>query len=292
MINMLTTEKLNVFFLGKAFSGSTILGSFLNKHPKICYIGELDRLPGNTDYNPLHYGPEVCIRCALKQSSCRLFSKTTVSKISNGNPIQAIEFIRRKVNKPIIVDGSKNVDWLRIALSNQNPEVVNSSKVIILVKNPASFLYSCNDRGTGQLWEEANAWRDLYVDAIRTTNQLGVAALLVRVEDFESNKELVLKRVCSFLNVPFTNNMFSPDNDMHSIGGNGRAALTSLDKKSQKKILSEIELRDFGINPKKVKKNKIIQVKKSIDINLLETVFMTPGLLDIASQLGYKFSDF
>lgn len=286
---MKTISKQTIQFVGTAYTGSTLIGAALNAHSQMVYIGELARLPGYREkYGHYHYDAG-CMQCLIDGSDCKIFSSKTIQKLSTIVPKEGIEYLRRITSKPIVVDGTKFVEWIRITRN----DVVNT-KVVILAKNPASYLQSCASRGIEPLWAEANAWRDTYYDALRTCSRMDLPCLVVRLEDYQKSPEKALHKLCDFIGVNFEKRMLSTTNfKTHALGGNPGAYVDTVESKTMRRLAEDLGQKEFDINPARLKSkilSKNTQNKRMVEYR--QIVFETPGLVDIANILGYTHKDF
>lgn len=275
----------NVFILSTAYSGSTMLGNALNSHTQMVYIGELSRANQNFQKFKLDHIAASCMYCQIKQTQCPIFSEQFYLSKKYLNLKDQYSFISKKAKKSIIVDGSKHPQWLRIALQ---ASAVKTPKVIILARNPSAYLVSCMQRGIQPLWLEANAWRDVYFDAIRTCSQHSIPFIVIRFEDLLANKKQTLEIICDFLNVKFQPKMLEFTKPLHAIGGNPAAYEKVEGLKTLKKISENFSQKEFDINPSRIQK---IKTSKPQLAEISQIIFQTPMLLDIANQLGYKKLD-
>lgn len=232
------------------------------------------------------------MECMIDDKQCDFISKRFIEKTSVMSPPEAHDYLRRSFKKPIIVDGSKYPSWLRIAAASKN--FTTSAKVIIVSRSPSSHLASCSSRKIEPLWVEANAWRDTYYDAIRTVNQLGLSSLAVRHEDYISNPTESLARICEYLGVKYKKSMTTASSaQLHAIGGNPGAYLGSDNRKDILERAKSLGQVDFDINPARLKNKLFYAVKnKREQARLRQIAFESPGLADVATQLGYQYKDF
>ncbi|MBA3679196.1 hypothetical protein H0W80_03340 [Candidatus Saccharibacteria bacterium] len=287
---MKKSDKLTVYIVGTAYSGSTLIGSALNSHSRMLYVGEINRIPAYIkQYNHSKH-PASCTNCLITDQQCKIFSEKNIQKIGNMSPIKTFDYIRKITQKPIVIDGSKLIDWLRVSTSK---DLSDQTKVIILTKNPVSYLQSCKQRGIEPLWAEANAWRDTYFDAMRTCSRLGLPCLVVRLEDFLRAPERVLRQVCGFVGEGFEKRMLEAKMPLHAIGGNPGAYLGYVDKKILVNRYEEMGQKEFDINPMRLKTKLVSKLQSRKNLRAIQNLTLeTPGLIDIATQLGYVYSDF
>jgi len=289
---MKSIQNLDCYIVGTSYTGSTILGSALNCHSQIAYIGELARIPDYQKAYTRYKYTAGCMQCLIEGNDCSLFSSKKLALLGTKTPSESIAYLRKQIRKPIVVDGSKYVDWLRISCKNHKR--IQDVRVVILVKSPQDYLKSCLARDIEPLWAEANAWRDTYFDAIRTVNRLGLSSLVVRYEDYMRDPERVLQQICSYMGVSFEKQMLEPHNTkLHAIGGNPGAYVESIDKKVFSQRANTLGQKEFDINPVRLKSKLFTKLQKSRQGQKVRQIaFETPGLIDVATQLGYTYKDF
>ncbi len=213
------TRKKDVFILGTSYCGSTLLGNALNGHSRIAYAGEVSRLPGFDIGAP----ERLCPVCASQGKTCEVWSDTFAERILARGPGRSFDTYREAVGgTPVIVDGSKAVNWFRKVMADRpGPE---NPFVIIAVRNPFSFVDSCRRRESYEPWLAANIWRDTLFDILRTVAQYGLPHIVVRYEDLSRDPELTLRRVCAFLSEDFEPGMLEFwQQPLHGLGGNAGA---------------------------------------------------------------------
>ena len=284
-------KKLDVYIVAKAYSGSTILGRDLNNHSKIFYAGELGRIPQyRKDYQ--YYEHDAgCMNCLINNKQCKIFSDSNIKKIGKKTPRLANEYLRRVTKKQIVVDGSKYVNWLNLNCADH--KYLESTRVIILAKNPMEYLISCAVRGIEPIWQEANAWRDTYYDAIRTVSRLGLSSTVVRFDEYMKNPEDILRQLCSYMGVDYHSSMLkSSGNPLHAIGGNPGAYESIVGKKALKDKASKFDQKLFDINPNRVSgRFKKTKISDSVRADFAQVLSDTPMLLEVANLLGFTNKD-
>lgn len=80
---------------------------------------------------------------------------------------------------------------------------------------------------------------------------------------------------------------------LHAIGGNPGAYLGSDNRKDIIERAKSLGQVDFDINPARLKNKLFYTVKnKREQARLRQIAFESPGLADVATQLGYQYKDF
>lgn len=272
----------SVFIVGTAYSGSSILGAHLHSQfMNVAYIGELSRVQAFRKKYYLDQADGVCQTCLIAGRDCQIFSEVELKKIGAKSPLEAHRHLAAIYNATTVIDGSKHPAWLREFIKENSPL---NFKVLLAVRNPKKYVQSCLDRGIGEAWQAANAWRDTYIDAIRTINTLGLAQLIVRNEDLLQNESKILAQVEDFLGLE--NRATNKSEVIHTIGGNPAAQISMFGAKKVKKRTEELGRSVLDLNP--VHKGSFTKQKITFDTQVL---FNTPGLSDLANILGYNASE-
>ncbi len=275
----------SVFIVGTPYSGSTVVGEYLNNYKNTLFVGELARFETLHKNNLLYEQPSVCLSCALNNNECPIFNHKLSGKLNNVQPLAAHKIIAKATNSAVIIDGSKFVDWLRIATASKEINDV-TVRAIICVKNPFSFVESClarEENNSVPIYQLANLWRDTYFDCLRTISKNNLPFLVLRNEDFSNGNSTLYKNILTF-----ANSDIKRKKQLHAIGSNpgvleGRKYSPEfLQKIENSKQFSYLIHREF------LKKGKIKRFKKSkLSVAQKLEVLQTPGLVDLATVLGY-----
>jgi hypothetical protein len=280
------------FLIGTYFSGSTLLGNCLNAHPSIFFAGEIDRLEAfGREPDWTHRREPGCRLCfAQAEYNCPAWPSGFLEKIRALDDISAFRAVIERAEAPILLDGSKRIDWLN---SLYDSGLRSNVKAIICTRLPFSFAKS-SDGGAQRLAPMAAAasWRDFYLHALRSLAGRGIPSLVVRYEDFAFKPEPAIRRVCEFLNIPFDPIMLTYwQVPSHAIGGNGGAYLrdpnftsAALDKEEGWK-LSYFGGRPFGgwVEDKWI---------LGLTDEAVRQIMSVPMLNDVASLFGYDLAWF
>jgi hypothetical protein len=281
-----------VFLIGTYFSGSTLLGNCLNAHPSIFFAGEIDRLEAfRREPDWTHQRERGCRLCSTQaEAICPAWPSELLEKIRPLDDISAYRAVIERTEAPILLDGSKRIDWLN---SLYDSGLNSNIKVIICARTPFSFAKS-SDGGAQPLRpiEAGASWRDFYLHTLRSLAGRGIPSLIVRYEEFAFKPEPSIRRVCDFLNIPFdpvTLNYWRVPS--HAVGGNGGAYLrdpnftpSALDK-DEKWKLDYFSNKPFGgwIEDKWI---------HGLTDAAVRQIMSVPMLNDVASLLGYDLAWF
>lgn len=208
----------DVFVVGTAYSGSTLLGNALNGHREIAHAGEISRLPA------FGLGDEVrkCLLCATADRECPIWDTALAGELDAAAPGEALAVLRPRYGVPVLVDGSKHPEWLARCLAA--PSRLVSPFVVLATRSPFAYADSARRR-VG--WEPAHAgsvWCEVVTAALALVAHHGLPSMVVRYEDFALRPAMVLARVVDALGLGFDERMLTFwQHDLHCVGGNAGA---------------------------------------------------------------------
>lgn len=286
------TGRQSAFLIGTYFSGSTLLGNCLNAHPSIFFAGEIDRLEAfRREPDWTHQREQGCRLCSTEaEANCPAWPSEFLEKIRPLDDISAYRAVIERTEAPILLDGSKRIDWLN---SLYDSGLTSGVSAIICTRTPFAFANSNNFGATrAQPIVAATSWRDFYMHTLRSLAGRGIPSIVVRYEDFAFNPAPTIRRVCEFLRIPVDSGMMTYWNvESHAIGGNGGAYMrdanfrpSTLDKREKWK-LDYFADKPFGgwIEDKWIYELSDAAVRQIMSV---------PMLNDIASLLGYDLAWF
>lgn len=208
----------NVYILGTAYCGSTLLGNSLNGHPSIAFAGEVSRLPA--------FGVgeawTICPLCSAKYEACPVWSEEMPERMAQAGAGKALDVYREATGLPVVVDGSKHVSWIRKV--HADVPLAADTIALAVVRSPLAFAASIKRRDGFPAWQSANIWRDTTFDMLRCLADLGLPHMIVRYEDFALEPHIVLPRICTLIAVDFHPTMLRFwEKPLHALGGNAGA---------------------------------------------------------------------
>jgi hypothetical protein len=289
-----------VYIVGPAYSGSTLLGNALNGHPSIAHAGEIARLPFFDQFNNPHRECTVCARGkAFGQAlECPVWTDGLRDRMSRLEPSEALAAYRQAVGVPVIVDGSKDLDWLRRVFPEGRLSTRGRrARVILSVRHPYAFAATCRRRTNLAIWQTANLWRDTVFDALRTLSRIAIPYMIVRYEEFALAPEESLRSISDFIGVPYDERMMNFwEKPVHAIGGNYGAFVWypharrfvetgGYEVEADREVAKSYEQRAFGGWVDDKWRDKLTDAD-------LEQILMTPMLVDTAALVGYDASQF
>lgn len=282
----MTVKGKNVYILGPAYCGSTLLGNSLNGHSSISYAGEISRLPPFGKGDPT----TECPICCAKAQPCSVWTEDLINRMSDAGPGKSLDLYREVTGSPVIVDGSKHPDWFREVHAHNG--LSENCVAIVSVRNPLAFASSAIRRDGYPAWQCANIWRDTMFDIIRSLSVTGVPYIVVRYEDFAYSPEKKLRQICDFLGLEFDPGMLEfwkfP---IHAIGGNAGAYVWyEVFRERGKYTLDEDRVvaemyaqRDFG-------GWHDTKWKEMLSPNEISLMLSMPGFVDMCSMMGYHIA--
>ena len=208
-----------MFVVGTAYSGSTLLGNALNGHSAISHIGEISRLPCFGIGDPVDH----CVLCATAGVDCPVWTPELIAEAGVVGPGRVHQVVRRHLGGvPVLVDGSKSIEWLERCLGPGDG--VSSPFVLISVRHPFAFADSSRRRASMSPADAGVLWRDVMSAVVSRSTDFGLANLVVRYEDLARDPAWVLGRVVDSLGLepePGLTEFWR--HDAHVLGGNGGA---------------------------------------------------------------------
>lgn len=134
------------------------------------------------------------------------------------NTLKVYDVIRGLTSKKVIVDSSKH--YVKAAsLYQADPD---KTRIILLVRDGRGVFYSNLKRGFGKR-NSLNAWRRHYSNALKLFDKTvrSEHILLVKYEEFVTDPEGVLSRICQFSGVDYEPEMLKVNNVAHhNVNGN------------------------------------------------------------------------
>ncbi|MBD2462875.1 sulfotransferase [Oscillatoria sp. FACHB-1407] len=200
------------FIAGTGHSGSTLLGLILGSHSQVFYAGEAAKtrfLQNETK----KLAKRVCKICG---EHCPVWEDFQISQTPD-----LYEQISIKVNQPVVVDSTKNVDWIRqqlISLKSTSTEPF----LIFLQRDGRAVI---NSRIRKYPTQSPHALIADWQTQIQKTNQLfeefSYAKMKVRYEQLATDPTEVMQQICNLLDLEYQPEMLNYANhEHHVLGGN------------------------------------------------------------------------
>ncbi|NJL20822.1 MAG: sulfotransferase [Leptolyngbyaceae cyanobacterium SM1_3_5] len=168
--------------------------------------------------------------CKLCGEDCQIWGDFQVSE-----SLDLYEQVALKVNKPLVIDSSKNVDWIRQQV--RSIESTSTQPYLIFLRRDGRAVINSRIRK----YPKKNA-KDLIADwseQIQLTNALFDAfphkKLKVSYEEFATNSEAIARQICEFLEVEYEPEMLNyGTHEHHVLGGNNGTQFLVAQAQSEK----------------------------------------------------------
>lgn len=288
-----------VFILGSPFCGSTAVGNMLNSHKQIFHAGEVDRLGIFSRYHThdTYLTVNGCSLCSLQKPihNCPVWSDYPKSALdTNKKIVEVYRDLTKKSKKNVILDSSKNADWLTTLWEGGLPYCFS----IILSRNPFAFAYS-HFRATGlPFWQGIEAWRNIYDHCLRVVLSRGIPLLSLKHADLLEDPNVFFSKILSFLQLSGGvdyNNFFQYP--CHALGGNVGSFLSypnfnfseylNKETKENRNPTSE-ELSEKSNQPASPTKRADNAWLRHLSIDDISAGLSLPGVVDTMTLLGYN----
>lgn len=208
------------YFVGTAFSGSTVFGQALGAHENVVYLGEVDRLVQFAASVWPEQPEPACHHCEQLGQECPRWTAQRIARSRDLHVGELMPFFEEEFGGAVMVDGSKHPHWLRAVLADP-PVDPERTVAFLTVRSPFAFTDSYRNRTGCPTWQAANVWRDVYYDGLRMLGAARLPFLVVRYEEFAADPQAVLRPACALLGIQYQPQMpHFQQLASHDIGGN------------------------------------------------------------------------
>ena len=200
-------KKTVVFILSSAHSGSTWTGYVLGSGPKSAFVGEYHRAWKEAIRVP-------CTICAARGlPACEV-----LHDVEKEPARRAFDLAFARTGKRVIVDNSKDLDWIRAFRIGDTLDM----RIVFVVKDPRGFLASVKRRGHPDLGAVIPHWsweNRRFCDFIAKS---GIPSVAVSYDLAAKSPEHEFRRLYEFCGMRFTNDCLSYWNvEHHGFAANG-----------------------------------------------------------------------
>ena len=199
------------FIIGAPHSGSTLVGLILGSHDSVFFAGEANKV---SFFNDPHF-EDVRKFCRICGKECRIWNKIK----PNGSNLYLQ--LHEVTKKPIIIDSTKNLEWIREQLDLTDINELETC-LIFLKRDVRAVINSLARKYPNKPMEELiDSWNK----QIRETKELFSAfkgrKIEMYYEDLTLNPDQIIENLCKFLEISYDPKMKNYYNyEHHSIGGN------------------------------------------------------------------------
>ncbi len=218
-----------IYIAGLGHSGSTILDMALGCHPEIVGLGEIYAVFNKKNQKTLF--EESTCSCGKKGVDCDFWKN--LRKISSSD--KTVEekyrllidvFNEKYGNEMILLDSSKN-SYPYLQFLNKEYDL----RVIYLTRDYRSWVYSRFTRTRKPMLFFIFRWYFENKKLLYMLKKYGVKINYIGYEELAMYPELILKKICKFIDVDFSKDLLFPDNTKsHIINGN----ISRVDKDKRK----------------------------------------------------------
>ncbi|MFK8013605.1 MAG: sulfotransferase, partial [Marinicellaceae bacterium] len=208
---MSNSNKTVVFIISDVRSGSTWLSYVLGSHSDSVHLGEY--------YRPFTMENHIACRLCQAKGKSECDYLKGIKKVDNK---EAFDFAFNRFKKNRLIDCSKQMDWIKNFINNQNFQ----SKIIHLHRDPRAFIASQKRRSPElNIQETVTGW-------VKTNTQIEQELKLLNTNYTRAfYDELCIKpelyfaeQLSLFLEKPFENSSLQYwQKEHHGLGGNGAA---------------------------------------------------------------------
>src|SRR4051794_12234845 len=288
----------DLFLLGSAYCGSTHLGALLEANLDAAYAGELAHLPAFVDRFRLFDTPLGCLTCQAEERVCPRWTPAVAAAVQAAGPAAAAATLRTHNNASMIVDGSKWPEWLRLAVRDR-PSHPPRVAAVVAARSPFGYVLSARGATGEPGWVVASWWRDVYIDALRTLNLLGVPYVVVRNEDVRADPGRPVASVAALVGQEAPPGPLRPAAPTHSIGGN--VFVQHGYREESARLLAKIGLAELDSQAWKGERAAAVAreatttaalkpTTRAEALGLASELMQCPQLVETAQLLGYSMS--
>lgn len=211
------------FIGGAGHSGSTLLGLSLGAHPSVFYGGEAKKstLFGN-EKKPLR--KRMCKVCG---PGCPVWTDLGVSEA-----LDLYEALSIRTQRPVVVDSTKALGWIEEQSALVRGRGARTVLIVLGRDGRAVVGSGLRKYPETSAAEHAQRWLEQMEGTEALAARWPGPIERVRYEEFVTQPEATLRRLCAALEVDFDARMLSPfESEQHPLGGN--AGTQSLLDKTQ-----------------------------------------------------------
>jgi len=199
------------FISGAGHSGSTLLGLILGSHSDSFYAGEARKTMLLQNKN----SPESKRVCKICGPTCPIWQDFTVESHD------LYEQLSIKTGKSLIIDSTKNSDWLNTQIETLR-QTSAQSWLIFLQRDGRAVI---NSRLRKYPTQEAKRLINDWLEQIELTEQLFAnfdgPKIKIHYEELATEPTCITQKLCNFLEIPYQSTMLNYYHHAHHpLGGN------------------------------------------------------------------------
>ncbi len=200
------------FICGVGHSGSTLLGLILGSHSDCFYCGEAAK--SRFLHNPNKpIKKRVCKICGF---DCPVWGDLNVT-----DSLDLYKQVSSKTEKPIMIDSTKNLEWLEEQLAAIAPTTTKPFLIFLQRDGRAVINSRIRKYPDKDIKELIESWRT----QMQLTNELFQSfdrkKIKIRYEELATDPETVTRNLCDFLEIDYQPQMIQYyQQEHHPLGGN------------------------------------------------------------------------
>ncbi len=208
-----------IYIAGLGHSGSTILDMALGCHPKIVGLGEIYAVFNKENPDAL-FKKSTC-SCGKKGKDCDFWKDLQEISSSDKSTEEKYKiliniFTKKYGEETILLDSSKN-SYPYLQFLNKEYDL----KVIYLTRDYRTWIYSRFSRTRKPMFFLALRWFLENKKLLFVLKKYGINQMSVGYEELALYPEFILKKICRFADIEFSETMLNPDKTKsHIINGN------------------------------------------------------------------------
>ena len=230
-----------IYIAGLGHSGSTILDMALGCHPEIIGLGEIYAVFNKENPDAL-FQKSTC-SCGKKGVDCdfwkELYEPAKSEKTTEEKYQILIKYFYEKYGEEkILLDSSKN-SYPYLQFLNKNYDL----KVIYLTRDYRSWIYSRFARTKKPMIFPALRWYLENRKLLYVLRKYNLKIMTAGYEELALYPEFILRTICDFVGIEFSEKMLLPDNTKsHIINGN----ISRIDKEKRSGFFYDIRWMTSG----------------------------------------------
>ncbi|MCR9055624.1 MAG: hypothetical protein NXI26_27635 [bacterium] len=194
-----------IFILSAPYSGSTLLSHLLGATNRSISIGEAARFRHFAQYqnDDYHYLDE-CSLCSTNSDvvDCPIWNNEVALDVENLGVAEAYWRLIDRCEADIIIDNSKNADWMNFLCSSNSEQGSRFNiSAVLLVRHPVSFVQSNIKRIPEHpaSWH-INGWVNMYTYMLHWLAKMNVQSIVIRYEELIHNSDFLINRIIKPIN--------------------------------------------------------------------------------------------
>lgn len=233
---MATRENIPVFGIaGTSFSGTTLLSFLFGAHSKVFSTGEACQLFAYLRNNDSKN--ESVRTCSIHHDRCKFWTPAFIKQCEDAHISTLYDRVSAFLPSSTLVMHSFKDSKRYGRLANSS----NLNGLIMLFKRPVAYYYSAKVHEQKTTQQAANNYVKVNVQILDLAARKNIPILPVFYDDFATNPETVLSKLCDWIGLSYEPQMTEPWNQtdrLHTIGGNAGTYMHVWDERTREGVLN------------------------------------------------------